>query len=163
MAYPNDGEPKRLRILKDIRARMQGVTVANGYRTDVRGAEIFDSQRIQLNGPFPFISVIPLSDDTPASGASSCGVARDQLVDIVGAHQVTPQSAGWVDDAHWLLADIERAVFLDPQFSQEGGELLATTTTRTVSEVYDKGEQNLSLAHLQIRVSYRHKSDDPTN
>lgn len=163
MAYPNDGEPKRLRILKDIRERMRAISAANGYRTDVRGAEIFDSQRILLNGPFPFVSVIPLEGEPSSGGGSTCSVSRDLVLDIVGAHQVTPQGGQWVDDAHWLLSDIVRAVFLDPQFKQPDGALLASRTEETKSEVYDKGEANLALAHLQLRVSYRHKSDDPTN
>lgn len=164
MAYPNDGDPIRLRILEEIRDRMAAITVANGFHTEVSQARIFDSQRIVLNGPMPFISVIPMADDAPRGQEYTCGTTRRQTVDIVGALSVQAQTGSdvWFRESSWLLSDMERAIFLDPQFIPPEGGRLAVSTDRIVSEVYDKGEENLALSQLRILVSYRHESDDPT-
>ena len=102
--------PFRLRIVRSLTDVLRTITPANGYHHDLseavfRGRLIFGD-----NDPIPLVSVIeaPLPDEpvsTPPGATVWSGNWRFMI-------------QGWVDDdkehptdpAHWLLADVKRAL-----------------------------------------------------
>jgi len=107
--------PFRLRVLRGLTACLQTITVANGYRHDLadsvrRGRIVYGD-----DDPIPLVSILeaPLPDApsaTPAAGGTWKGPWELMI-------------QGWVDDdkenptdpAHFLLADVKKALALERQ------------------------------------------------
>ena len=113
--------PFRLRVLQALTAALQNITPANGYTHDLsesvfRGRLIYGD-----NDPVPLVSIIeaPLPDepDRAPSGASTWE----------GPWRLMIQ--GWVDDdkknptdpAHYLLADVRKALALEQRKAIQPG------------------------------------------
>ena len=105
--------PFRLRVVRALTAVLQGITPENGYHHDLsnsvyRGRLIFGD-----SDPIPLVSIIeaPLPDE-PVSTSPANPVWKGEWRFMI---------QGWVDDdklnptdpAHWLLADVKRALAIE--------------------------------------------------
>ncbi len=89
-----------------IKARIQGISVANGYRTDI-GLRVFDGRRRLDEGSLP-CAVIVEEDDEPAGQqrANAKVVARFAVEGVASCDPDNPNVVG-----RDIVADIKRALW----------------------------------------------------
>lgn len=105
--------PARLQIQKNMTAVLQGITIANGYATDI-GTDVYRGRIVYGDeAPVPMLSIlevpIPLDQDQPAAPT---GLSK-------GPWELMVQ--GWVKDdrenptdpAHFLMADVKKCLALE--------------------------------------------------
>lgn len=110
MAYT---EPFRLRVLKNLTAVLEEITVANGYHFDLAGA-VFRGRDIFGNSdPLPMLSILESINEkdvlSSPIGGSSSGTAWELLIQ------------GWTDDdednptdpGQYLLADVKQRLTIE--------------------------------------------------
>jgi hypothetical protein len=106
-------EPFRLRVVKALCQVFEGITVANGYNFDMEGRVFRGRLFFGDNDPIPMISVLeaPLPDEpnfTPPSGDTWTGTWRFMIQGWVTDDPKNP-----TDPAHFLLADVKKALAIE--------------------------------------------------
>ena len=106
-------DPVRLRILKNMTACLQEITVANGYKVDVgqnwfRGRVIFGENDpmpmgVLLEVPIPLDQVPPPRDSSNASGTW----------ELMLQGFTTDDSENPTDPAHYFLADVKKRLAIE--------------------------------------------------
>jgi len=113
-------EPFRLAVQKALTAALQEITVANGYSTDL-GANVFRGRLIYGAGdPLPMISILeePIAEDTSLSPGIGSGDISPYVLMVQGF--VEDDKDNPTDPAHWLLADVKRALIQIKAAGREG-------------------------------------------
>ncbi len=155
MAYPDDGDPKRERVLNALAANMEAISPPL-YHHDVRIATVFEGRQLVLGVYFPAIVVVPLED--PSSGTLSCAnVDHLMRVAIVGAIKYVGGSDDWKTQANWLVADIQHAIAADLQL---GG--LAVYVEPNTEDVFDNVEDGVAVVQTIVTANYRHSFTNPS-
>lgn len=155
MAYPHDGDPKRLRVLNAMKELLQGITQGGGYRHTVRQVYVYEGQEILLGSAMPAIVIVPETSDR-STGYLSCAAVRHEwalaLVLSVRAGKA------WREELEWLCADVTVALETNPQLS--GQVVYAEIET---SDVYDLNSgDEIAQAQIVVAVEYRHALTNPT-
>ena len=106
-------EPFRLRVVKALCQVFEGITVANGFNFDMEGRVFRGRLFFGDNDPIPMISVLeaPLPDEpdfTPAAGDIWTGTWRFMIQGWVTDDPKNP-----TDPAHFLLADVKKALAIE--------------------------------------------------
>lgn len=155
MTYPDDGDPKRERVLNALAANMLAIAPPL-YRHDVRVATVFEGREIVLGTWYPMIVIVPLDD--PSTGTLSCAnVDHLMQIAIVGAISYVGGSADWKTQCNWLIADIQHAIAEDLQL---GG--LAVYVEPTTENVFDNVADGLAVTQTLATVNYRHSFSNPS-
>jgi len=155
MAYPNDGDPVKWRILEAIKADFEAVATPD-YHFTFEEVRIYDSGRIQGGTAMPFIAIIP-EEDSRLRELSCTAVERQAIITIVGAIRLDFRDPAWKKELHWLVSDMKYALQSDPKLSN-------TCIYQEVEaeDVYEITDETIGLATISLRVVYRHLSDNPT-
>lgn len=152
----------RERIVKQIQATLEGITVGNGY-----GQSMVSVQRFMQGGQETSQTptcVLMEGDDSvdmegPLAGSFSL-TSRTMNVSVVVVHQqddsVDSRSAAEVMNA--LVADVQKALQVDPT---RGGLALDTMEVGLGELDAHEGQPELIQA-VAFRIKYRHRRTDPT-
>lgn len=155
MAYPDDGDPKRLRVLEALRVNMAAIATPQ-FHHDVRVATIFEGRQITVGTYFPAIVIVPIEDNS--TGTLSCSkVVHLMQVAIVGGLKYVQGSEDWKTQAHFLITDIQHAITDDLQL---GG--LATYVEPNTDDVFDNVEAHIAVVQTITTISYRHDFANPS-
>jgi len=154
-------ESVRERIMKNLQAALQGITVGNGFTNTLNAVER-TLQRGQSHQP-PVAYLIEGDDDVLADGPLSGNdalLSRALAVGVVLVVQqdedVDARSASEVMNS--LIADVQKQLQVD----YRRGELAINTEETGVSPVQiEEGQPVLSCA-VAYRIPYRHRRLDPT-
>jgi len=136
--------PHRKLIADRINARFAGISVANGYKTDVStvAREIFDWETANQEGSFPFICFrLGRTSYTYEAGRGVRGVmALDVVIHVPAATSVekTDQISDFEDDVWAALAD--------DQLNSVGATVLATSV-KVQSFETDEGDPDTMDSH----------------
>jgi|GEM_PF-6475498 hypothetical protein len=156
MAYPSDGDPIKHDVLEALRANMEAIEPPS-YHHDVRRAEVFGGQEIQLGRSLPAIVIVPEKDQVDKY--LTCQRIQNVMdVTVYGAVRVIPGSTAWRKSIQWLLADIKAAVNADFQLS--GQAVYIDLVGEDLPEIIDS---NIAVGSVSLRVAYRHDFLNPTN
>lgn len=147
----------RERLMKNIQAALETITVGNGYANTLNAVER-TLQRGQSSAP-PMAYVLE-GDDDVIEQAPLGYLTRHLSVGIVLAVQqdddVDARSASEVMNG--LIADVQKALQVDPR----RGDLAVDTKETAVSPVQIEEGMPVLSATLAYRIHYRHSRLDPT-
>lgn len=150
----------RERIMKNIQAALQGITVGNGYANTLMAVERV-LQQGQTTQP-PMAYVLEGDDDAsdgPLSGAAGL-ISRSLQVGVVLVVQqdtdIDARSASEVMNS--LVADVQQTMQAD---YSRGGLALNTEESSVSAVQIDEGMPVLSCT-VAYRIAYRHSRLDPT-
>jgi len=106
----SDPRPFRLRVLDALTECLKGITVANGYSTDMAGAVFRGRVRFGTDDPLPMLAILepPEGEDPDLAAESSAKAKSDWPLVIQGF--VKDDFDHPTDPAHMLLADVKRAL-----------------------------------------------------
>lgn len=151
----------RERIMKNMHAALQTITVANGYASTLNAVERV-LQQGQSSQP-PMAIVLEGDDDVQSDGplAGNDGlVSRELHVGVVLIVQqetdIDARSASEVMNS--LVADVQRKL----QEDYRRGELALNTEETGVSPVQIEDGMPILSCTVAYRISYRHSRLDPT-
>lgn len=150
------------RIMKQLQATIEGVTVSNGYANTIHSVQRFQADgqpAVHGNGVLIIDGDDSVEFDGPLAGAYSL-LSRRRHVDLVLIAQQDPDEDG--RSASELLnsleADVRKAVNAD---HTRGGDALDTQETQA-------GEIDVQVGMPELRrivgydIRYRHRRTDPT-
>jgi hypothetical protein len=156
MAYPSDGDPIKHDVLEQLRTNFGAIATPN-YHHNVRRAEVFGGQEIQLGRSLPAIVIVP--DRDSVDQYLTCQRIQNVMdITVYGAVRVIPGSSAWRKSIQWLLADIKAAVNADFQLS--GKAVYVDLVGEELPEIIDS---NIAVGSVSLRVAYRHDFLNPTN
>jgi len=156
MAYPDDGDPVKHDVLEQLRSNLAAIATP-GYHHDVRKAEVFGGQEIQLGRSLPCVVIVPERD--VVDKYLTCQRIQSVMdCTVYGAVRVIPGSSMWRKSIQWLLADIKAAVNADFQLS--GKAIYIDLVSEDLPEIIDS---NIAVGSVSLRVAYRHDFLNPTN
>lgn len=114
-------DPFRLRVLKKLTECLQGITTANGYHNDLadsvwRGRIMFGE-----DDPLPLVSILetPLPIDPLMAPQGSAAASGEFDLLIQGFVRDDPKHP--TDPAHFLLADVKKALGLERKKQDHNG------------------------------------------
>ena len=110
MAHP---DPLRLRILKNLCAALEQITIANGYRHDLNGRVFRGRDVFGENDPMPMVCVlehpIPLEQiPPPRDSTASSGTWELVIQGFLDNDRQHP-----TDPAHYLMADVKKRLVVE--------------------------------------------------
>lgn len=112
---------RRLRLLKAITTTLEGISVADGFNTDLGAGKVFRGRSyFGESDPVPMISILeaPLPPDQQQSPDSSD--VNDSLLELVVQGFTLDDADNPTDPAHVLLADAKRALAQEKAKENEG-------------------------------------------
>ena len=156
MAYPNDGDPIRLRALDALIANLRAITTANGYHHDVRAVHLLQGEQVVTGSVMPVVIVAP-ETETEDLRLTCDQVQMELTLGIYCALRVVPGAQKLsLNELEWLISDVKRAIDQDYQL---GG--LVTVIEPTNVEVFDIADEAIAGARVSARMLYRHRVGDP--
>lgn len=156
MAYPNDGDPIRLRCLTALEALLSGIRVSAGFHHDMRYVTILQSEKL-ASGPATPAAVIVDDGLDERVAELTCQVEQAMPLSIFLVVRAAGGAPGqWVREISWLLSDVVKALGDDVQL---GG--VATYVDMTGMHVYESPLDAMAAAELKVRIVYRHLNTDP--
>lgn len=151
----------RERIMKNIQAALEAITVENGYANTLNAVERL-LQAGQSSQP-PMAYVLEGDDDVEAQGplaGSFSLISRSLNVGVVLVVQqdgdTDARSASEVMNS--LIADVQKKM----QEDERRGDLAINTEETGVSPVQIEEGMPVLSSTIAYRVSYRHRRTDPT-
>jgi len=158
MAHPNDGDPKKFRVLSAIETLMNSIKPENSYYHRVRQVYLYEGDNLVLGRDKPLIAIAPTTPFNVVGTASCAENTIEFEVALIGSVHAIPGNRDWKRDISWLMADIEAAIGRDIQL---GGEVMSIEVVRT--DIYDATSfKNTALGQVAARVSYTTAIDNPT-
>lgn len=155
MSYPDDGDPKILRILEQLRSNMEAIATPTHF-TDVDRAFVYEGRQITAGTQAVVIVIVPTFDSV--SGFASCNVVdRSATIQVVGAIRRMAGSEKWKSDGRKLAADIVKTLADDMQL---GGEVVYIEPTS--EELFDAGSDTIAICQVTCRLVYQHVFDNPS-
>ncbi len=155
MVYPT-GSPVKHDLLDQLRTNFAAIATPD-YKHNVRRAEVFGGQEIQLGRALPAVVIVP--DRDQVSRYLTCQRIESIMeITAYGAVRIVPGSSAWRESVQWLLADIRKAVTADIQLS--GKAVYVDLVGEDLPELVDS---NIAVGQVQLRVAYRHDFDNPNN
>lgn len=150
-------ESVRERMMKNIHAALEAITVANGYANTLNAVERALQRGQSMQPPMAYL----LEGDDDVIGEAPLGyVSRNLQVGVVlVVQQDEEQDARSASEVlNSLIADVQKKM----QEDERRGNLAVTTAETGVSPVQiDEGMPVLS-ATVAYRIQYRHSRLDPT-
>jgi len=146
-------EPKLLRIVKDIAARVESIKAMDGFYTDT-GTKV-------IRGDYVFNE-----EDTPASavflqsgengGAASDGVKTDPVFTIRSSHAVAVNEHA-EDLAIKMMADIHKAVEIKAAYEPGPSDLIKRVKEESWQIVYPDNASSMVSVEVNYSFSYSRK------
>lgn len=104
-------EPFRLVVQKRLTAALEGITVANGYQSDIGPGRVFRGRLYYGDqDPIPMISILeePIASETDLEPLDGQGGSTPYNLMIQGFVQDDPENP--TDPAHVLMADVKKVL-----------------------------------------------------
>lgn len=102
-------DPFRLRVLKALTAKLEGITIADGYKHDLATSVFRGRDWFGVGDPIPMLSILeqPLQPEQSVRGDRSTGDWELMLQGWVDDDAIHP-----TDPAHHLMGDAKKALAL---------------------------------------------------
>ena len=144
-------DPKLLRIVKDIAARVETVKVASGFYTDVgsrveRGNFIFNEEDV------PASAVFLQGGDN--GGKAGDGIKTDPVLTIRASHIYTANAE---DLAIQMLADIHKAVEIKTPFVPGPTDIIDKIAEQSWQITYPEDASSMVSVEVNYSFSYSRK------
>lgn len=158
MAYPDDGDPIRLRCLERLKTDLEGIRRSQGYAHDMKVVYLLQSEKL-VNGEYTPGAVIVDDGLDELVNETTCQNEHAMPLSVFVCLRAIGGAPGeWVRRINWLVADVQRALALDSQL--DGNALYTDVLGRYV---FESPIDNLAAAELKLRVVYRTLVEDPAS
>lgn len=151
--------PVSERVLNAIVARLQEITLSNGYNTDA-GSKTFRAKRTFDTGDLPGCSVWDSGEETEQGSSNHSAMLMRQLV-TVEAHVASDKADSGVQ-AGFLKADVKRAVLSGGNLTDDDGGLGEVVYLGASVEAAPSGG-NTEVTNVNFVVLYKETRGDPTD
>lgn len=152
-------EPVAYRVLLALKARLQQITVANGFRTDA-GLNVFLGNTALHGNEIPGITILENEDPFEVEEHGNKTLEGGEYIcqAIAAASPANPFETG-----HKLLADMKQAMFLADRQETERLDGLESVLRYRGRKVFQRepGEKH-TYANLIIAVEHIESRGDPT-
>ena len=104
-------EPFRLAVQKRLTEALEGITIANGFYTDIGPGKVFRGRLYYGDSdPIPMISILeePLAAETDLEPMGGTGGTTPYNLMVQGF--VSDNQANPTDPAHYLMADVKKVL-----------------------------------------------------
>lgn len=143
---------KRQRIFDLVIERMEAISTANGYETDL-GTSVEDWQTNWDDEQLPALSVCDLVAEIGFVNSET--EAPTQFVKLPIQFRIFAKSDTLPADLRKMCADVIRAVGADPKWEDEDGKKLALWTRVTASGIRLQEDQfEIGGAAVEIEIGY---------
>jgi predicted TIM-barrel enzyme len=148
-------DSKALTVIKQIQTELEKITLANGYGSDAGLRVSRGRLRISPDESFPLL-LIHEGDETVDKRAGNNTVQLSEAVTIEGFAQSDPDNP--LDAAHYLLADIKRALF--PAIQRHPGLIIRGEYDGKSIQTPDDGSGFVSV-QVRIKILWSEYLSDP--
>lgn len=104
-------KPFRLRVQEALTAELEGITVANGFQSEIGPGKVFRGRLyFGEKDPLPMISILeePIAADSDLEPEDGAGGVTPYALMVQGFVKDDPDNP--TDPAHYLMADVKRVL-----------------------------------------------------
>ena len=152
-----DSVSVRERIVLDLVSTAEGITTANGYRT-----EVFEVDRAidipHRREGFPTVFVVETSEVKRVGQGVPTGLKACDLNVVLHVWEREADASRLPGEMTLVLAELKRALMVDPS---RGGRAISTEILTTEQDLDEIGTP-LGLYRIGTRIRYRHAHSDPS-
>lgn len=145
--------------IANVKTALQGITVGNGYANTLAGVYVWrPAVGTTVSTPFAVIAAMSEQKDEQSAPYYSCEVAV-QIECFTDFPEDDPLT-GW-DKMQSILADVERAIMVDPYRGQTKNTVTDTLLRSVTIKPWDP-DDGLLVGSVTALVRYRHAAGNPS-
>ena len=141
--------PKRQKIVDKVVSLCEGISVANGYQTDI-GAVVGDWVQHYEEHELPAVSVCDLEEDVQSD-------MNDEYIDIYRMSVVVRVQFAAdprPEEARKMIADVLKAIGTNPRLMDSGAPLAHRLDLRRTGFVQSEEAMQVAAANIELDVYY---------